>query len=82
MANPPLEGRSLAIFVTAAVMVGLSVITVAMRCFVRLYIVRSFGWDDGLMVIALVRFYPGITRHQLTRVGAIHRIEHAVHAWA
>jgi hypothetical protein len=50
----PLEDRALAIFVVSAVMVGLSIITVAMRCFVRLYIVRAFGWDDGLMVIALV----------------------------
>ncbi|KAL3496302.1 hypothetical protein BJX62DRAFT_193864 [Aspergillus germanicus] len=52
----PLEDRALAIFVVSAVMVGLSIITVAMRCFVRLYIVRAFGWDDGLMVIALALF--------------------------
>ncbi|BCS21693.1 uncharacterized protein APUU_22125S [Aspergillus puulaauensis] len=56
MGNLPLVGRSLAIFVTAAVMVGLSIIAVLMRCFVRLYVVRAFGWDDGLMVIALALF--------------------------
>jgi hypothetical protein len=50
----PLEDRALAIFVVSAVMAALSIITVAMRCFVRLYIVRAFGWDDGLMLIALV----------------------------
>lgn len=59
MGNPPLVGRSLAIFVTAAVMVGLSIIAVLMRCFVRLYVVRAFGWDDGLMVIALVGLILG-----------------------
>lgn len=59
MGNPPLEGRSLAIFVTSAVMVGLSVIAVLLRCFVRLYIVRAFGWDDGLMAIALVSLILG-----------------------
>ncbi|KAL4900415.1 hypothetical protein BDW74DRAFT_170816 [Aspergillus multicolor] len=52
----PLAGHSLAIFVTAAVMVGLSIIAVLMRCFVRIYIVRAFGWDDALMLIALALF--------------------------
>ncbi|KAL4914765.1 hypothetical protein BDW62DRAFT_204272 [Aspergillus aurantiobrunneus] len=47
----PLVDRSLAIFVVAAVMVGLSIVAVLMRCFVRLYIVRAFGWDDGLMAL-------------------------------
>lgn len=50
----PLVGHSLAIFVVAAVMVSLSIVAVLMRCFVRLFLVRAFGWDDGLMVIALV----------------------------
>ncbi|RDW64544.1 phosphatidylserine decarboxylase family protein [Aspergillus mulundensis] len=52
----PLAGHSLAIFVTAAVMVGLSIIAVFLRCFVRVYIVRAFGWDDALMLIALALF--------------------------
>ncbi|KAI9370269.1 hypothetical protein BJX61DRAFT_544799 [Aspergillus egyptiacus] len=52
----PLVDRSLAIAMTAAVMVGLSIIAVAFRCFVRFYVVRAFGWDDGLMVAALVLF--------------------------
>lgn len=50
----PLVGHSLAIFAVAAVMVSLSIVAVLMRCFVRLFLVRAFGWDDGLMVIALV----------------------------
>ncbi|KAL4802433.1 hypothetical protein BDV18DRAFT_163837 [Aspergillus unguis] len=52
----PLEGHSLAIFATAAVMLVLAIIAVAMRSFVRIYLVRAFGWDDGLMVIALALF--------------------------
>ncbi|KAL2813365.1 hypothetical protein BJX63DRAFT_394223 [Aspergillus granulosus] len=52
----PLEDRPLSIFVVSAVMAGLAIITVALRCFVRIYIVRAFGWDDGLMVVALVLF--------------------------
>ncbi|KAJ5314717.1 Vacuolar protein sorting-associated VPS28 N-terminal [Penicillium atrosanguineum] len=51
-----LEGRGLAIFVLAAVFMILSLTTVSLRCFVRSYIVRAFGWDDFLMLIALALF--------------------------
>jgi hypothetical protein len=50
----PLEGRSLAIFIVAIVMMSISAVTVAMRSFVRVTILRAFGWDDSLMVAALV----------------------------
>ncbi|KAJ5948936.1 P-type ATPase [Penicillium verhagenii] len=50
----PLVGRSLAMFTLSCVMLGLSVITVSFRCFVRGYLVRAFGWDDTLMVAALI----------------------------
>lgn len=50
----PLVGHSMAIFASSAVMLAVSVIAVAMRCLVRSYVVRAFGWDDGLMVVALV----------------------------
>ncbi|KAL4931462.1 uncharacterized protein BDV17DRAFT_289002 [Aspergillus undulatus] len=56
MEDLPLVDRSLAIFVVSAVMVGLSIIAVSMRCFVRLHIVRAFGWDDALMLMALALF--------------------------
>jgi hypothetical protein len=51
----PLEGRSLAIFTVSIVMMSLSIATVSLRTFVRLNIVRAFGWDDALMVAALVQ---------------------------
>ncbi|OQD82826.1 hypothetical protein PENANT_c019G06351 [Penicillium antarcticum] len=35
---------------------SISVIVVSLRTFVRLWIVRAFGWDDGLMVAALTLF--------------------------
>lgn len=44
----------MAISAASAVMLAVSVIAVAMRCLVRSYVVRAFGWDDGLMVVALV----------------------------
>ncbi|PYI03553.1 pectinesterase precursor [Aspergillus sclerotiicarbonarius CBS 121057] len=52
----PLVGHSLAIFICAAVMMGVSIMAVALRTFVRLYTVHAFGWDDALMVIALAFF--------------------------
>lgn len=52
----PLVGPSLAILVVSIVMMALSIVTVLLRIFVRIYIVRAFGWDDGLMVAALVSY--------------------------
>ena len=39
-----------------AAVVGLliSSIAVLLRCYTRLAVVRQFGWDDGLMLIAMV----------------------------
>jgi hypothetical protein len=50
----PLAGPSLAIFIISMVMMILSIVAVSMRTFVRLYVVRAFGWDDILMLSALV----------------------------
>ncbi|GAT31179.1 pectinesterase precursor [Aspergillus luchuensis] len=62
----PLVGHSLAIFICAAVMMSVSIMAVALRTFVRIYTVRAFGWDDALMVIALVGFLiVSQTRQQL-----------------
>lgn len=43
----------------------MSLITVSLRLVVRLFIVKAFGWDDGLMLVAMVC--------QITR-----RLEHAM----
>ncbi|KAL3496790.1 hypothetical protein BJX62DRAFT_63132 [Aspergillus germanicus] len=48
-----LEGSSLSIFVVTLVFLIISFISVALRCFVRLRLVRAFGWDDALMVLAM-----------------------------
>lgn len=47
-------GRSEAITIVTAVFFAASLITVLLRCFVRLRVVRAFGWDDGLMLSAMV----------------------------
>lgn len=46
--------RSASIFVVTIVFLGLSFIAVCLRCFVRLRLVKAFGWDDALMVFAMV----------------------------
>lgn len=48
------SGRSEVITIVTAVFFGISLTTVLTRCFVRLRVVRAFGWDDALMVIAMV----------------------------
>ncbi|EAW09939.1 putative integral membrane protein [Aspergillus clavatus NRRL 1] len=45
--------RSASIFVVTIVFLGLSFIAVCLRCFVRLRLVKAFGWDDALMVFAM-----------------------------
>lgn len=48
------KGRSESIFVVTIVFLCISLIAVFLRCFVRLKLVKAFGWDDGLMVSAMV----------------------------
>ncbi|KAJ5733664.1 hypothetical protein N7493_002450 [Penicillium malachiteum] len=49
----PLEGRSLGIFIVTTIFLGISFIAVCLRCFVRIKLVKAFGWDDALMVFAM-----------------------------
>lgn len=66
----PLVGPSLAIFIVSMVMMILSVVAVSLRTFVRLYIVRAFGWDDSLMLAALVRCQLHMSNDFLTNSSA------------
>jgi hypothetical protein len=49
------NSRSRALFAVILVFLCLSFTAVALRCFVRLRLVKAFGWDDVLMVLAMVR---------------------------
>ncbi|GFG18966.1 hypothetical protein IFM5058_09558 [Aspergillus udagawae] len=49
-----LNGRSRALFAVTLLFLCLSFTAVALRCFVRLRLVKAFGWDDGLMVLAML----------------------------
>jgi hypothetical protein len=46
--------RTTAVQTIAAVFLPIATITVMLRIYVRGWIVKAFGWDDGSMVIALV----------------------------
>ncbi|EYE93364.1 putative integral membrane protein, partial [Aspergillus ruber CBS 135680] len=48
--------RNLEVKAVAATFMSVAAVTVILRCYVRLRIVKAFGWDDGAMVIAMV-FY-------------------------
>jgi hypothetical protein len=48
------NGGSNAIIITTAVFFVFSLVTVCLRCFVRLKVVKAFGSDDALMVAAAV----------------------------
>ncbi|CAI7609161.1 uncharacterized protein N7487_002112 [Penicillium crustosum] len=50
----PLEGRSQSIFIVTTVFLGISFIAVCLRCFVRIRLVKAFGWDDTFMVCAML----------------------------
>jgi hypothetical protein len=46
--------RKTAVQTVAAVFLPIATITVMLRIYVRGWIVKAFGWDDGMMVVALV----------------------------
>lgn len=55
----------------------------ALRCYVRIFMVKAFGRDDYLMAAATVRcFLPSIAPNQLNMVACIHRLRNLVHHWS
>ena len=55
MDDPTLNAsRSKAILIVTSIFLAISLISVALRIFVRTRIVRAFGWDDSIMVLAMV----------------------------
>lgn len=48
------DDRSVSVKVVAAAFLPVASVAVFLRCYVRLRIVKAFGWDDGIMVFALV----------------------------
>lgn len=50
-----LNNKAVSIIAVTAVFLGISLVAVSLRCFVRLRLVKAFGWDDTVMVLAMVR---------------------------
>lgn len=48
------ESRGPELFAVAITFVSLAAITVILRTYVRVFLVKAFGWDDAWMIIALV----------------------------
>lgn len=48
------KDRSESIFAVTIAFLIISLAAVSLRCFVRLKLVKAFGWDDGLMLLAMV----------------------------
>lgn len=47
------DSRSDAILTVTGTFLTISAVSVSLRCFVRTRLVRAFGWDDSLMVLAM-----------------------------
>ncbi|KAE8150638.1 hypothetical protein BDV25DRAFT_139637 [Aspergillus avenaceus] len=47
------QDRSLEVRAVAAVFFALATVATILRCYVRLVLVKAFGWDDTIMVLAL-----------------------------
>lgn len=48
------DDRSLEVRSVAAVFMSVACVAVMLRCYVRGWVVKAFGWDDGAMVFAMV----------------------------
>lgn len=50
------DSRNMAIKVVAGLFMSIAAVAVILRCYVRGFLVKAFGWDDGAMVMAMVCF--------------------------
>lgn len=50
-----LEDRSVELFAVTVFCLALATVTVALRCYVRLFMLKIFSWEDYLAVITTVR---------------------------
>lgn len=72
-----MEG-SVAIIIITAVFLSISLIAVYLRCFVRLKIVKSFGLDDALMVVATVSRHRNLSFSALPRTNLSSDFQHRI----
>ncbi|KAK7989527.1 hypothetical protein PG990_006393 [Apiospora arundinis] len=51
-----LEDRSIELFATTVFCLALATVTVALRCYVRLFMLKVFSWEDYLAVLTMMLF--------------------------
>jgi hypothetical protein len=54
----PSEDLGPTLIAVTTVLLVLSVTSVALRCYVRLRLTWGFWWDDGFILLSLVRLHP------------------------
>lgn len=58
------DQRALAVKTVAAVFLSVACVSVILRCYVRGWVVKGFGWDDGSMILAMVGLQSQSTRNR------------------
>lgn len=54
------DSRNMAIKVIAGLFMSIATVAVILRCYVRGFLVKAFGWDDGAMLMAMVNCCPSV----------------------
>lgn len=58
------ETKAPELIASVSVFLPLAIAAVALRIWVRVKLIRNFGWDDIMMIVALVRFpAPSLLPH-------------------
>jgi hypothetical protein len=61
-----MQAKALQLFAVTIAFLVLAWVTVGLRCFTRLKIIKAFGLDDYLIVVSLVSIaFPGLMQHKL-----------------
>jgi hypothetical protein len=61
------DNRGPELLAVCSLFVAMAFVSVALRCYVRLRLVKAFGWDDGFMVLALVSCLRRVRNSQSDR---------------
>ncbi|KAI1452442.1 hypothetical protein F4805DRAFT_462737 [Annulohypoxylon moriforme] len=73
--NPSVPQRDVnsgpAITAVTSILLGIGIILVGLRCYVRLLMTKNFGWDDGVMVFTLGVLIAGdVVIFKMVEIGA------------
>lgn len=81
VANMAGDSRAPELIASVAVFLPLAITAVAVRLWVRLRMIKNFGWDDAMMMMALVCILPiaVLLKLLLTKPGQLHCILRCSH---